>query len=267
MIRSFQEVRFRSCAALPPRRPRFRPTPAGRGPGPSSESAGVPRSSSSRGARFREGTFARVGRQFRPGGEGVKEARDDRLLDLRAVKSRALPGQPRHVEFRRIAIPPRDVDAEDFGPFLLGGQVDEEDLVQAALAQQLRRQVRDVVGRRNDKDRRRSSRKAKSGRCRTRGPPCRRRSRRSREPEKALSISSTQRIAGATDSAMRMARRTFSSLDPTRLPNMRPMSNRSSGSFHKPADRLRAQSTCRSPARPGAAAPAARAARNPRPGR
>ena len=52
------------------------------------------------------------------------------------------------------------------------------------------------------------------------------------EPEKALSISSTHKIAGATDSATAMARRTFSSDEPTRLPNIRPMSKRSSGSCH-----------------------------------
>ena len=52
-------------------------------------------------------------------------------------------------------------------------------------------------------------------------------------PANALSISSIQRIAGATLSAVWIARRMFSSLDPTRLPNIRPMSNRSSGSFHR----------------------------------
>src|SRR6266487_4550221 len=53
------------------------------------------------------------------------------------------------------------------------------------------------------------------------------------EPAKALSISSTHKIAGATDSATVMARRTFSSDDPTRLPNMRPMSKRRRGICHR----------------------------------
>src|ERR1044071_6529974 len=53
------------------------------------------------------------------------------------------------------------------------------------------------------------------------------------EPANALSISSTQRIAGATDSATEMALRTFSSDDPTRLPNIRPMSKRNNGSCQR----------------------------------
>ena len=48
-------------------------------------------------------------------------------------------------------------------------------------------------------------------------------------PANALSISSIQRIAGATLSAVWIARRIDSSLEPTRLPNTRPMSNRNSG--------------------------------------
>src|SRR5436190_14406869 len=52
------------------------------------------------------------------------------------------------------------------------------------------------------------------------------------EPANALSISSTHRMAGATDSATATARRTFSSDDPTRLLNIRPISNRSKGSCH-----------------------------------
>ena len=52
-------------------------------------------------------------------------------------------------------------------------------------------------------------------------------------PANALSISSTQRMVGATDSATAMARRTLSSEEPTRLPNIRPMSNRSNGSCHR----------------------------------
>src|SRR5437016_13972968 len=52
------------------------------------------------------------------------------------------------------------------------------------------------------------------------------------EPAKALSISSTQRIAGATDSATEIALRTFSSDEPTKLPNIRPMSKRNRGKRH-----------------------------------
>ena len=40
-------------------------------------------------------------------------------------------------------------------------------------------------------------------------------------------------MAGATDFATAMARRTFSSELPTRLPNIRPVSKRSSGSCHR----------------------------------
>ncbi len=73
-------------------------------------------------------------------------------------------------------------------------------------------------------------------------------------PANALSISSIQRIAGATLSAVWMARRMFSSLEPTRLPNIRPMSNRSSGSFQR-LDAALAQRLLPQPCTPSSSTP------------
>jgi len=44
------------------------------------------------------------------------------------------------------------VHAEDLGALVLAGQVDEEDLVEAALAQKLGRQLIDLVGGGRDED-------------------------------------------------------------------------------------------------------------------
>gem|GEM_PF-7098639 len=54
----------------------------------------------------------------------------------------------------------------------------------------------------------------------------------------ALSISSSHNTTGAMLSAVDNARRMLSSLLPTRLPNMRPTSNRNSGIFHRPLTAL-----------------------------
>jgi len=56
------------------------------------------------------------------------------------------------VELLGVAPALGQVNPENLGPFRLQGQIDEEDLVQAAFAQKLGRQVADVVGRGDDKD-------------------------------------------------------------------------------------------------------------------
>ncbi len=55
------------------------------------------------------------------------------------------------------------------------------------------------------------------------------------DPDSPFSISSVQSTAGATLSATRMARRRFSSDEPTSPLKIRPMSSRRSGIFHEEA--------------------------------
>ena len=65
-------------------------------------------------------------------------------------------------------------------------------------------------------------------------------------PAKALSISSIQRIAGATLSAVWMGAPHRFFVEPTRLPNTRPMSNRA-GQFPQARCRLGAEALYRIP--------------------
>ncbi len=84
--------------------------------------------------------------QFLPRVECVVEGADDRLFNLGAAELRARRHQGGQVEVRRVAVALGQVDAEDVGPFLVEGEVHVEDFVQAPLAQQLGRQLRDIVG-------------------------------------------------------------------------------------------------------------------------
>ena len=86
--------------------------------------------------------------------ERFVEAGDHGLLDLGAREPVRGHGQGVEVELRRVAVAFGQVDAPDVGAFAGVGQVDEEDLVEAALAHQLGRQLADVVGRGDDEDRR-----------------------------------------------------------------------------------------------------------------
>ena len=100
----------------------------------------------------------------------------------------------------------------------LGGvrQVDEEDLVEAALAQQLGRQREDVVrGRDHEHLAAVFSWSQVRKRGEARAGSCRRRPR--RPAREAFSISSIHSTTGAIDSAISIARRRFFSVSPTYL--------------------------------------------------
>src|SRR5580704_10143396 len=82
--------------------------------------------------------------------ERSQEGDDHDLLELRAAEAVSGGHDLGEVQVLGILLAQRQVDAQD--RLALGGvgQVDEEDLVEAALAQQLRRQRGEVVGRRDD---------------------------------------------------------------------------------------------------------------------
>src|SRR5690606_16097652 len=79
-------------------------------------------------------------------GEGVVERGDHGLLELRAAERLRLPGERVEIEAPRVPVAALEVDLQDVAALLHPGQIDEEDLVEAALAQQLRRQALDAVG-------------------------------------------------------------------------------------------------------------------------
>ena len=128
---------------------------AGRGPGPSSAGGSVPRSWSSTAARSRRGSPCRiaVSRSL----PWLKASNSPEMIassisaPLKPSLSRARRSRSNFAGSRLRFV---EVDAEDLAPLGLGGQIDEEDLVEAALAQQLGRQVADVVGRGDDEHRR-----------------------------------------------------------------------------------------------------------------
>src|SRR5439155_13834881 len=84
--------------------------------------------------------------------EGVEEAGDQGLLDLRAAE--ASRGLCHGVQVERGGVPLAlaEVDLEDLPALFLGGQIDEEDLIEASLPQQLRRELLDVIARPDDED-------------------------------------------------------------------------------------------------------------------
>src|SRR4051812_11503746 len=86
------------------------------------------------------------------GGERFVHSFDDRRLDLRAGESFGRGGKSLEIELRGVALLLAEVDLED--AFALGriGKVDEEDLVEAALAQKLGRKILDLVRGRYDED-------------------------------------------------------------------------------------------------------------------
>ncbi len=78
------------------------------------------------------------------GGGRLEQGGDDGGLDVGAGAAACGGGDGIEVEYNRITFAPRQVDAGDVAAHRRAGQVDEEDLVEAALAQQLRRQGGDV---------------------------------------------------------------------------------------------------------------------------
>src|SRR5271168_955641 len=82
------------------------------------------------------------------------ERGDDRLLDLRAAEGRGLLREGNDGILVEDTPVRREVRPEQILSRLVAGKVDEEDLVEAPLAQELRRHRRDVVRRGHDEDRR-----------------------------------------------------------------------------------------------------------------
>jgi len=124
------------------------------------------------------------------------------------------------------------VDLEDLAPLRERGEVDEEDLVEAPLAQELGRELLDpfAVATTNTGAVFSCSQVRSVPITRAVTPP-------SETPDDCIpaspfSISSIQSTTGATLSATWMARRRFSSEEPTSPLKIRPMSSRSRGSPH-----------------------------------
>src|SRR5260370_594624 len=81
----------------------------------------------------------------RAAGEGGGEAGARRLLDLGAAEAVGGGGEAREVEELRVALPLAEMDREDLLALVGVGEIHEEDLVEAALARQLGRQLSDVI--------------------------------------------------------------------------------------------------------------------------
>src|SRR5947209_10483269 len=80
------------------------------------------------------------------------ESGDDGLLDFCAGETFAGRGERSEIKLRRVAPAALQMDAEEFRARLRVRQIHEEDLVEAAFAQQLRRQSGEVVGRGDNED-------------------------------------------------------------------------------------------------------------------
>ncbi len=82
----------------------------------------------------------------RPAGDaGRGHCRDDALLDLGPGPAFGAGHHQVQGQSRRVDAPAREVNAEDLQPLVLVRQIDEEDLVEAALADHLRGQQVDAV--------------------------------------------------------------------------------------------------------------------------
>src|SRR5690606_4185162 len=72
---------------------------------------------------------------------GGIEGGDDGLFQLRAAEAIGACDQGVEIEAPRVAPAPRQVEREDLAPYRGARQIDEEDLVEAALAQELGREL------------------------------------------------------------------------------------------------------------------------------
>src|SRR5690606_11100419 len=87
--------------------------------------------------------------------KGKVHGLEDRLLDLRPVEALALKGELIHIELAQaVGANLAQMHLKDLAPLALARQVDKEDLVEAALAQNLRRQRLNRVSRGGDEHRR-----------------------------------------------------------------------------------------------------------------
>src|ERR1043166_2681433 len=91
--------------------------------------------------------------QFFAGIKGIVESADDGLFDLRTTEIGTTLDQGRQIKIGRVAVPLSEMNTKDILPLFLGRQIDKEDFIQPALAKQFGRQLRNVVGRRDDKNR------------------------------------------------------------------------------------------------------------------
>ena len=76
---------------------------------------------------------------FLPRVERVVEGAVDGFLNLRAAEIDGSGGHRFQIEARNVTAPFGQVNAEDLLPFLRRRQIHEEDFIQPALAEQLRR--------------------------------------------------------------------------------------------------------------------------------
>lgn len=83
--------------------------------------------------------------QLDPGGEGPVESSDDHPFELGPGEAVRPAHQLGEIEGRGIAPTALEMQAHDRLPFDGTGEIDEEDLVETAPPQQLRRQALDVV--------------------------------------------------------------------------------------------------------------------------
>jgi len=84
--------------------------------------------------------------------EGVIQSADDALLNLGTAEILTGRQQRRQVESVRIAVALGQVDAEDLNPLLGRRQIHVKDFVEAAFAQQFRRQLGDLICGGNNED-------------------------------------------------------------------------------------------------------------------
>src|SRR5688572_7959663 len=78
------------------------------------------------------------------------ERRHHALLDLGAAESLRRGGELFEIKREDILLPYAKVDGEDLLSFFCDRKVHEEDLIEAPLAQQLRRQAHQVIGSADD---------------------------------------------------------------------------------------------------------------------
>src|SRR4051794_28241212 len=88
------------------------------------------------------------------GARGIRrvQAGDDRLFHLRSAEAFRGGGKPSEIEGRGILLSLPQVNLQDGAPRFGAGQIDKEDLVEAALPDELRWQLGYVVRRRDDED-------------------------------------------------------------------------------------------------------------------
>ncbi len=101
---------------------------------------------------FFEGVEEEVGGEVGFGGEGVEEGGDDGLFDFAAGVAFGGFDEGGDVELLRVAFALDEVDAENLRAGVGDGEIDEEDFVEAAFAEELGGEGFDVVGGGDEED-------------------------------------------------------------------------------------------------------------------